>query len=117
MKLELVHQKNSKKFIPNDSLTPILTVQNVVLKSIYDFMYKEGLTQLMPIIVSPITDPLSHPVHEACINYLGQKLQLTRSMIFHKQIAIARLAVKGIFTMSPNVRLEMEKLKKVKNTC
>jgi asparaginyl-tRNA synthetase len=112
MKLELVHQTKSKKFIPIDVITPILRVQNEALKAIYDFMYKEGLIQLMPIILSPLTDPLSHPVREAQINYLGQKLHLTRSMIFHKQIAIARLGVKGIFIMSPNVRLEMGNLEK-----
>jgi len=112
MKLNLVHQTKLKKSILNDGITPILRIQNEVLKAIYDFMYKEGLTQLMPIILSPLTDPLSHPVCEAQINYLGQKLHLTRSMIFHKQIAIARLEVKGIFIMSPNVRLEMGNLER-----
>ncbi|MFX0182704.1 MAG: asparagine synthetase A [Candidatus Hodarchaeota archaeon] len=112
MKLNLVHQTKSMSFLPIDNITLILKIQNEVLKAIHDFMYIQGLTQLMPIILSPLTDPLSHPVHEAQVNYLGQKLHLTRSMIFHKQIAIARLGVKGIFIMSPNVRLEMGNLEK-----
>ncbi len=62
----------------------------------------------MPVILSPITDPLNHPVHDASIEYLGQRLQLTKSMILHKQIAISQLKARGVYIVSPNVRLEKE---------
>ena len=62
----------------------------------------------MPVIISPVTDPLSHPVYDASIRYRDQKLQLTKSMILHKQIAISTLDVRGIYIVSPNVRLEKE---------
>lgn len=88
--------------------TGIFRIQTQALAAIHEFLLQEGLIQLMPVIMSPITDPLSHPVYEASIEYLGQKLQLTRSMILHKQIAISTLDVKGIYIVSPNVRLEKE---------
>jgi len=108
--------------IPNRTLEPkvkeqlilALRIQTQVIKSCHDFLYKNGLIQLMPVIVSPITDPLSHSVYEAQINYLEQELHLTKSMIFHKQIAIAELGVKGIYIVSPNIRLEKGNLKKSK---
>ena len=87
-------------------LVKTLIIQTEVLRAIHDFFSKKGLIQLMPVVLSPITDPLNHPVHEASIDYLGQKLQLTKSMILHKQIAISKLDVKGIYIVSPNIRLE-----------
>ncbi len=62
----------------------------------------------MPVILSPITDPLNHPVYDASVKYEGQTLLLTKSMILHKQVAISSLDVKGIYIMSPNVRLEQK---------
>jgi asparaginyl-tRNA synthetase len=86
----------------------VFQIQTQALAAMHEFLLQEGLIQLMPVIVSPITDPLSHPVYEASIEYFSQKLQLTRSMILHKQIAISTLDVKGIYIVSPNVRLEKE---------
>lgn len=88
-----------------------LRIQSEMLYSIHNFFHQKGFLQLMPVILSPITDPLSHPVYEAQINYLGQQFQLTKSMIFHKQIAIATLNVAGIYIMSPNIRLEVSTLR------
>jgi len=84
----------------------IFKIQTYVLKILHEYLYQEGLVQLMPVILSPVTDPLNHPVYDASITYHNRELQLTKSMILHKQIAIASLDVKGIYIVSPNVRLE-----------
>jgi asparaginyl-tRNA synthetase len=89
-------------------IVEILKIQTEALFAIHEFLYQESFLQLMPVIVSPITDPLSHPLYEASIKYLNQQLQLTKSMALHKQIAIASLGVKGIYIVSPNVRLEKD---------
>lgn len=89
-------------------IVKIFKIQSEALLAIHEFLYQEGFLQLMPVIVSPVTDPLSHPVYEATITYLNQKLQLTKSMALHKQVAISTLSVKGIYIVSPNVRLEKE---------
>lgn len=88
----------------------IRRVQTITLKSIHDFFFEEGFEQLMPILLSPITDPLgpdpnSSVIKTGEIEYQGQKLQLTQSMIFHKQIAIG-MGIDKLFIVSPNVRLE-----------
>lgn len=90
------------------NIVEILKIQTEALLAIHEFLYQDGLHQLMPVIMSPITDPLCHPVYEASIKYLNQKLQLTKSMTLHKQIAISTLDVKGIYIVSPNVRLEKD---------
>ncbi|MFA6531220.1 MAG: asparagine synthetase A [Candidatus Micrarchaeia archaeon] len=89
----------------------ILAVQSAILKATHDFMWKKGILQMMPVILSAITDPLNHPVYDSSISYGGQKLQITKSMILHKQIAMSSPDVLGVYIVSPNVRLEMETLR------
>lgn len=81
-----------------------------VLRYTAEFFHGENFTQLMPVILSPITDPLgpdpgSSVIKTGEIEYLGQRLALTQSMILHKQLAVRR-GIKRLFIISPNVRLE-----------
>jgi asparaginyl-tRNA synthetase len=81
-----------------------------VLRRTTEFFHNEGFTQLMPVILSPITDPLgpdpgSTVIKTGEIEYLGQRLTLTQSMILHKQLAVKK-GVGKLFIISPNVRLE-----------
>lgn len=89
-----------------------------VLKYITGFFHREGFTQLMPVILSPITDPLgpdpsNSVIKTGEIEYLKQRLVLTQSMILHKQLAI-KSGLKKIFIISPNIRLEDPKRKESK---
>lgn len=100
--IPLIHQPPST----HQTLLHILHIQTEALKALHDYLYDRGLVQLMPVLLSPITDPLNHDTLDAKIPYFDQELQLTKSMIFHKQLAIATTHAKGIYIMSPNVRLE-----------
>jgi asparaginyl-tRNA synthetase len=85
-------------------------VMSGALRHSSEFFHREGFTQLRPVILSPITDPLgpdpnSTVIKTGEIEYLGQKLTLTQSMILHKQLAI-REGLDKLFIDSPNVRLE-----------
>jgi asparaginyl-tRNA synthetase len=82
----------------------ILVVQSEIRRSLSDFLRENNFIEIAPVIISPLTDPLFHPVVGVEIDYYGYGYQLTRSMIFHKQIAL--LAAERIFVFSPNVRLE-----------
>ncbi|MBU0980560.1 MAG: asparagine synthetase A [Nanoarchaeota archaeon] len=87
----------------------ILAIQTTALKSIHDFFHERGFYQIMPVIISPITDPLAHSTGPATITYKRQKLQLTKSMIFHKQLALMAEGHHRIYCVSPNIRLEHDK--------
>jgi asparaginyl-tRNA synthetase len=89
----------------------ILRIQSAALKSIHDYMYEHEVVQAMPIILSPETDPLNHKHFDATVEYYGQKLHLTKSMILHKQLSLLNGGVDKIYFMSPNVRLEEGKLR------
>ncbi|WP_299760326.1 asparagine synthetase A [uncultured Pontibacter sp.] len=88
------------------SLPKILKVQQGIVRATHDFMFRKGLTQLMPLMLSPITDPLNHGVVDATISYAEQSWSLTKSMIFHKQLALMNPALDSLYIVSPNVRLE-----------
>ena len=82
----------------------LLEVTSVVLGGAREFLAEEGMVELLPVILAPITDPLRATPHQAVVRAYGSDWYLTRSMIFHKQAAI-RICPK-IFCFSPNVRLE-----------
>ncbi len=65
---------------------------------------KKDFIEISPAILSPITDPLNHPIVPTNVNCYGKKYSITQSMIFHKQIALRIL--EKIFVFSPNVRLK-----------
>ena len=96
--------------LKDQKITHVLRVQSAALKAIHDYMYENGIVQAMPIILSPETDPLNHPHFDASVEYYGQRLHLTKSMIFHKQLALMNGGFDKIYFMSPNVRLEQGSL-------
>jgi asparaginyl-tRNA synthetase len=97
--------------IRSDKSKHILRIQSTALKAVHDYMYEHGVVQAMPIILSPETDPLNHAHFDATVEYYGQKLHLTKSMILHKQLSLLNDGVDKVYFMSPNVRLEDGKLK------
>src|SRR6185295_6376083 len=100
--------------IDNPHLAAIQRIQTVVLEEMQRFAVENGFIQLMPILISPFTDPLSHDVYSAQIAYEEMPLKLTASMIFHKQLALAG-NIDRIFIVSPNVRLEKAAIKSSEN--
>lgn len=81
-----------------------LKVQSEILQATGDFLREQGFIEILPVVMSPVTDPLRHATGKAEIEYYEDRYQLTRSMILHKQIAL--LAHSKIFAFSPNIRLE-----------
>jgi asparaginyl-tRNA synthetase len=96
--------------IKDPRMTHILRIQSAALKAIHDYMYESGVVQTMPVILSPETDPLNHPHFDAAVDYYGQRLHLTKSMILHKQLSLLNGGFQKIYVMSPNVRLEQGEL-------
>jgi len=96
--------------LESEKLGAALRVQSTALKAVGDFMHRESFVQMMPVMISPITDPLCHSVYDAKVHYAGQELSLTKSMIMHKQIAVSSPHLPKIFIVSPNIRLEKEEL-------
>ncbi|MBU1048889.1 asparagine synthetase A [Candidatus Bipolaricaulota bacterium] len=82
----------------------VLTIKSEIVRSAGAFLRSEGFTEILPVLLSPITDPLRHETYDGKVDFYGTPYQLTKSMIFHKQIALRTLP--KIFCFSPNVRME-----------
>lgn len=100
------HVRKAMEKLASPRLRAAVRIQTTLLSSLTNMMCEEGMMQLLPVMVSPITDPLNHSVLEGSIRYGSTELQLTKSMILHKQLAMAS-GLDGIFIVSPNVRLEL----------
>lgn len=81
-----------------------LRVQATILDASRKFLQRQGFIEILPVIISPITDPLTDYRMRGEVECYGFKYQITKSMIFHKQIAL--FAYPRIFCFSPNVRVE-----------
>ncbi|MGB9836696.1 MAG: asparagine synthetase A [Candidatus Saccharicenans sp.] len=86
-----------------------VSVQTKLISLIREFLLQEGFNELLPVIISPITDPLTDYRVRGEIECYGFKYQITKSMIFHKQVALRMFD--RIFCLSPNVRIEAEERK------
>lgn len=101
--------EKSIEHIGRSEMADILKVQSAAMKAVQDYLWEKEVLLSSPVILSTITDPLNHPVEDSSLKYRGQTLELTKSMILHKQLAIGKLDTKGIYIVSPNVRLEGDK--------
>jgi len=93
------------RFLKDERIRYIVRIRATIHHAMAEFLQNKGFVEIPPVIISPITDPLSHPIFDGEIKYYGNKYYLTRSMIFHKQMAL--IAFDKIFCFSPNIRLEL----------
>ncbi len=75
-----------------------------------DFLRKEGFSQLLPVMLSPITDPLWPDPAAGIYKRLefeiyGTTVRTMHSMIVHKLVGTS-LLIDRFFSLSPNIRLE-----------
>ena len=82
----------------------VLRVKSEIVRAVGQFLREENFVEILPVLLSPITDPLHHETYGGAIDYYGVPFHLTKSMILHKQIALR--TVPRIFCFSPNVRME-----------
>ncbi len=92
------------RLITESHRVSVLKIKSEIMRAAGAFLRTEGFVEILPVILSPITDPLHHETFDGGVNYYGKTFQLTKSMIFHKQMALR--TVPKIFCFSPNVRME-----------
>lgn len=91
-------------------IADIARIRNTTILALQEYTQRDGFNQLLRVLMSPITGPLNHVADPAQIVYDGKPLQLTASMIFHKQRALEK-----IFLLAPNLRPEKPKIKSSEN--
>lgn len=82
----------------------IFKIKSKIRRILAEYLESKDFIEISPVILSPMTDPLNHPIKPCNVECYGRKYHLTQSMIFHKQVALKTLD--KIFVFSPNIRLE-----------
>ena len=82
----------------------VLRIKSEIVRVAGEYLREQGFVEILPVLLSPITDPLHHETYGGSVDYYGKPYQLTKSMILHKQLALRTLP--RIFCLSPNVRME-----------
>ena len=111
--METLNSFNNK--LIDDDVVEISKIRNQVLKSLQTYALEAGFYQTLPVLMSPITDPLNHAVYPAEIEYEDTRLKLTASMIFHKQLMLHAKGMEKVFILAPNIRLEKAEIKESSN--
>ncbi len=93
-------------FSKDEKLTSVLRVKSEIMRAAGEYLRDQGFVEILPVIISPVTDPLHHETYDGKVDYYGLPYTLTKSMILHKQIALR--TIPRIFAFSPNVRMEPE---------
>ena len=63
-----------------------IQVQTELISLIREFLLREKFVELLPVIISPLTDPLTDFRVRGEVECYGFKYQITKSMIFHKKV-------------------------------
>jgi asparaginyl-tRNA synthetase len=88
----------------SEKLKRAVRIQGEIINLSRNFLKQKRFVEILPVIISPITDPLTDYRIRGEIECYGFKYQITKSMIFHKQISLH--SIPRIFSFSPNVRIE-----------
>ncbi|MCL4407845.1 MAG: hypothetical protein M1521_04335 [Thermotogae bacterium] len=59
----------------------VLEISSEIMSESGQFLRKSGFIEILPVIISPITDPLNHSVFDASIDYYNGQYALTKSML------------------------------------
>ncbi|MCL4373431.1 MAG: asparagine synthetase A [Candidatus Marsarchaeota archaeon] len=102
-----VHRLSEEELAEKRAMTEIGAEVVAYMES---YMRRKGFVQLMPVLLSPITDPLWPDPAAGIYKRLefeiyGKTVRTMHSMIVHKLVAVSLLH-KKIFIVSPNIRLE-----------
>ncbi|MEM3989915.1 MAG: asparagine synthetase A [Desulfurococcaceae archaeon] len=96
--------KNSHWYLRNPFWAKILKIQERIINSAREFLYKEGFTELLPLVISPATDPGLRGARKVKACIYGVEHEVSSSIIMYKQ---ATAAVFGkVFFIARNVREE-----------
>ncbi|MCS7127937.1 MAG: asparagine synthetase A [Sulfolobales archaeon] len=96
--------KNSHWYLRNPLWAKILKIQEHIVNSAREFLHKKGFTELLPLVISPATDPGLRGARKVKACIYGVEHEVSSSIIMYKQ---ATAAVFGkVFFVARNVREE-----------
>jgi aspartyl/asparaginyl-tRNA synthetase len=88
-------------------LGKILKVRTAIQQILCDELVAAGYVHPPVYMLSGCTDPLNHQTFPARLNYYGEEVSVTQSLILQKILMVMLSPVDRVFWASPNIRMEL----------
>jgi asparaginyl-tRNA synthetase len=92
------------QYLSSEYAKSVFSLNHLVMASLKDYLDSKEFMEILPPIISNVTDPGLRGAERIPVSIYGQKTYLTSSMVFHKQILAT--SFDRIYSFAPNVRLE-----------
>lgn len=93
--------------LSNPRLGKILKVRTAIQQILSEELVAAGYVHPPVYMLSGCTDPLNHQTFPARLNYYGEEVSVTQSLILQKILMVMLSPVDRVFWASPNIRMEM----------
>ncbi len=98
--------------VSNPNLHNILKVRTAIQQFLCTELIKQEYVHPPIYMMAGCTDPLNHQTFPARINYYGEEISLTQSLILQKMLMVMLSPCDKVFWASPNIRMEIGVSKK-----
>jgi len=97
----------ARRSLKNPRLGKILKVRTAIQQILTEELAAAGYVHPPVYMLSGCTDPLNHQTFPARLNYYGEEVSVTQSLILQKILMVMLSPVDRVFWASPNIRMEM----------
>ncbi|MFH1998691.1 MAG: amino acid--tRNA ligase-related protein [Planctomycetota bacterium] len=99
--------EQTRRALRNPKLKTILEVRTSIQKFLSDALVEAGYVHPPIYMLAGCTDPLNHWTYPARLNYYGEEVSVSQSLILQKILMVMLSPVDQVFWASPNIRMEM----------
>ncbi len=97
----------TREALTNPRLQGILTIRTAIQQYLCGQLAIDGYVHPPIYMLAGSTDPLNHYTFPARINYYGEQVSVTQSLILQKILMVMFSPAERVFWASPNIRMEM----------
>lgn len=99
--------EQARRAMSNPRLQEILAVRTTIQHYLCGELIDRGYVHPPVYMLAGCTDPLNHWTYPARVNYYGEEVSVTQSLILQKILMVMLSGVRQVFWASPNIRMEM----------
>jgi len=99
--------EQTRRAMSNPRLNTILAVRTSVQQYLCDALVDAGYVHPPVYMLAGCTDPLNHWTYPARLNYYGEEVSVSQSLILQKILMVMLSPAQQVFWASPNIRMEM----------
>jgi aspartyl/asparaginyl-tRNA synthetase len=96
-----------RRALSNPHLRQVLEVRTAIQQFLSGELAAAGYVHPPVYMLAGCTDPLNHWTYPARVNYYGEEVSVTQSLILQKILMVMLSGADKVFWASPNIRMEM----------